>query len=138
MSDGRSIMEKLKDELVPSLASGAVGVLASSFLLGVDLSTQVPLGSINMPAWVAIGGVLTAADLAAYASHDYIIENISALKSISNYENRILAPALSGIASYALFATAISPDASLTNSVLLGAGSSVTGRYLADTVINKM
>ena len=134
MADNRSITEKLKDELIPSLASGAVGVLASSFLLGVDIGTTLPVGSLNLPAWAAIGGVITASDLVAYASHDWVLEKIPAIHGFATYENKLLAPVLSGLATYALFVTAVSPDTSLTNSILLGAGSTIVGNYAAVTL----
>jgi len=134
MTDNRSITEKLKDELVPSLASGAIGALAASFLLGVDLSIQLSIGNMNLPAWAAIGGVISISDLISYASHDYVLEKIPAIQKFATYENRILAPALTGLATYTLFRTTISSDASLTNSFLLGAGSTIGGRYAADTL----
>lgn len=134
MGDNRTIMEKLKDELIPSIASGAVGVLASSFLLGVDLSTNLTVGNMNIPAWVAIGGVISASDLVAYVSHDFFLEKLPALQGFATYENRLLAPVLSGASSYLLFRTAISADTSITNAVLLGAGSTIGGKYIADTL----
>lgn len=133
-NDERTVMEKLKDEIIPSLASGAVGALASSFILGVDLNMNLNIANMNIPAWVAIGGTITVADLVAYIGHDYVLEKIPTFQSFATYENRILAPVLSGVATYALFRTAISVDTSLTNSFLLGAGSSITGRYSADTL----
>ena len=127
-------MEKLKDELIPSLASGTIGALAASFLLGVDLSAQFSLGSYNMPAYLAIGGSITAADLIAYASHDYVLEKIPMLQGFATYENKLLAPVLSGAATYALFRTTISSDASFTNSFILGAGSTIAGTYTSETL----
>ena len=132
--DNRSVIEKIKDEIVPSVIAGGIGALAASFLLGVNLSMHLPIATMQLPAWAAIGGVITVADLAAYASHDWVLEKIPTLQKIATYENRILAPALSGVATYGLFKTAISPNASLTNSFLLGAGSSIGGRYAADTL----
>ena len=134
MADNRTIMEKLKDEFIPSLASGAIGAVAASFLLGVDLTMQLPVANMSLPAWAAIGGTITAADLIAYSSHDFVLEKIPALQRFATFENRILAPALSGVATYGLFKIAISPDTSLTNSFLLGAGSSIGGKYAADTL----
>jgi hypothetical protein len=136
MSDNRSITEKLKDELVPSIFSGAIGVLASSFILGVDLNLDISVGSMNMPLWSIVGGVITSADLLAYASHDYILEKIPQLQNISSVENKIGAPILTGLASYGLFKSGISSDVSFTNSFLLGAGSSVGGRYTASMILD--
>lgn len=136
MSDNRSITEKLKDEIVPSLASGAIGVLASSFILGVDLTSSININGMSMPVWSAIGSVITLADLGAYASHDYILEKIPTLQNISSYENKIGAPVLTGLASFGLFKLGISSDVSFTNSFLLGAGSSVGGRYTASMILD--
>ncbi len=134
MSDGRSIAQKIKDELIPSLASGAIGVLASSFFLGIDMKMQIPFGSMSVPAWVAIGGTLTAADMIAYASHDYVLEYIPMIQSFATVENKLLAPVLSGAATYLVLREAVSTDVSLINTFLLGAGSSIAGKYSADTL----
>ena len=132
--DNRTVMEKLKDELIPSLASGAIGAIAASFFLGVDLSMKLNIANMDMPAWAAIGGTVTAADMIAYFSKDFVLEKIPVLKNYGGLEERILPPVLTGAATFALFKTAISSDASLTNSILLGGGSSIVGRYAADTL----
>lgn len=129
MSDNRTISEKLKDEFVPALISGGIAVLGSSFILGVDLNLDISVANMNLPIWVAVGGTVAGADLLAYASHDYILEKIPTLQSISTYENKIGAPVITGLATYGLFKMGISSDVSLTNSFLLGAGSSIAGRY---------
>lgn len=134
MADNRSITEKLKDEFIPSIASGAIGAVAASFFMGVDLFIDLPVANMNIPAWAAIGGVISAADLIAYSSHDFVLEKLPSLQRFATYENRILAPALSGLATYGLFRTSISSDVSLTNSFVLGGGSSIAGRYVADTL----
>ena len=136
MGDPRSVVEKLKDELIPSLASGAVGALAASFIMGVDLNLILNVGNMEVPAWVAVGGTIAAADLVAYASKDFVLEKIPTFKNYGGLENRILPPVLAGGATYLLFRTAISSDVSLTNSFLLGAGSSIVGRYATDAMMN--
>ena len=132
--DNRTVMEKIKDELIPSLASGAVGAIASSFFLGVDLTMKLNVANMNLPAWAAIGGTITAADMIAYFSKDFVLEKIPVLKNYGGLEEMILPPALTGAATFMLFKTAISSDVSLTNSLLLGGGSSIAGRYAAETL----
>jgi len=139
MSDSRTVSEKLKDEFVPALISGGIGVLASSFILGVDLSLDMNIAGNNLPVWSVIGGVITGADLISYASHDYVLEKIPSLQSVATYENKIAAPVITGLATVGLFKLGVSSNASITNSFLLGAGSSVGGRYTSGMILdNKM
>lgn len=135
--DNRSIIEKLKDEAVPSLVAGGIGTIASSFLLGVDVSQNVQIMGINMPLYAAITLVIGGSDFAGKALHDTILEKIPAIQSIANYENRLATPLISGVSAYALFYTTISSDVSLINSLLLGAGSTITGQYIYDMIENR-
>jgi hypothetical protein len=130
MSDPRSFLQKMQDDLVPSLFSGAIGVAGAHFLMGVDLSNNISVFNISLPSYVAIGGTIALSDALAYASHDFILENIPSIQSIATYENRLLAPVLSGLATYGLFRLGVSENASILNSVVLGAGSTIAGKYL--------
>ena len=58
-TDTRTIMDKIKQEITPSLISGGIAVIASNMLLGVDLSSRYPLLGYNIPSWLAIGGANT-------------------------------------------------------------------------------
>lgn len=130
--DSRSFIEKAKDEIIPSLFAGGLGVLGASFILGVDLSTQLSVMGMSVPAWGAIGGIIAVSDIIAYAGHDFVLEKIPSLQGFATYENMFLAPVLSGVGCYTLFRTSISSDVSIVNSMLLGAGSSITGKYAFD------
>lgn len=136
-SDNRTIMEKVKDDFIPSVVSGAIGVLGASFILGVDLSQNLNIFNMQIPAWAAIGGVIAGSDLISYASHDFVLEKIPVLQQSGwmTYENKFLAPILSGAGCYVLFRTTISSDVSLVNSFLLGGGSSIVGRYGYDAYL---
>lgn len=137
MSDNRSVMQKLTNEFGTSLLSAGISVVASSFLLGVDLTTNVNLFGMNIPMYGAIGLVVGGSDAIAKISHDYVIENIGFMQNIANIEGRLIPPILSGTASYILFYTTISSDVSLINSVLLGAGSTISAEYIMNMIENK-
>jgi hypothetical protein len=137
-SDNRSISDKLKDEIIPSLFSSVVGIAGASIIMGVDLKSELSLFGRVVPTWAAVGGVILGADLIAYASHDFVLEKIPSIQEYANYENRILAPLLSGTGTYVLFAGLVSSNVALFNSFLLGAGSSVVGRYAYSTYSDQM
>lgn len=134
-SDNRTVMEKVKDEIIPSAFSAGIGILGASFILGVDLSQSLNLFGMNVPTWGAIGGVIMGADMLAYASHDWVLEKIPAIQNsgFATAENKLLAPVLSGLGVYVLLREGVSTDVSLVNSFLLGGGSSIAGRYGYDT-----
>lgn len=132
-TDSRTWREKLMDEAIPSLVAGGLGIGISSFVLGVDISMNIPIMGMQLPMWGAIGGIIATSNAVAYASHDWVLEKIPSIQSIATYENRLLAPVLGGLGTYALFRVGVSSDVSLINSALLGAGSSVAGKYLWDT-----
>lgn len=133
--DNRTVMEKIKDDFLPSLVSGGVGILGAKYLLGVDINMTLNVMNMNVPAWAAIGGVIAASDIAGYVLHDAILEKIPYLQSsgIATYENRLATPMIAGVSTYALFLTTVSKDVSLLNSILLGAGATVSGQYLYHT-----
>lgn len=133
--DNRTILEKAKDDIVPALVSGGIGILGASFLLGVDMSMNLNVLGMNMPAYAAIGGVIAASDIAGAALHDFVLEKIPMLQSsgIATYENRLATPIIAGVSTYALFASTISKDVSIMNSMLLGAGSTIAGQYTYHT-----
>ncbi len=135
--DNRSIMDKVKEELIPSIFAGGVGILGASFVLGVDLSQNLSVFGMSVPTWAAIGSVIAGSDIIAYASHDFVLEKIPAIQNsgIATMENRLLAPVLSGAACYILLREGISTDVSLVNSFLLGGASSIVGKYGYDSYL---
>ena len=135
MTDNRTITDKIKDELIPSAFAAGVGLLGASFILGVDLTQNFNIFGMNIPAYAAIGGVIAGSDIIAYASHDYVLEKIPMIQNsgIATYENKFLAPVLAGASCYLLLREGISTDVSIINSVLLGGGSSILGKYIYDT-----
>ena len=135
MSDPRSFLQKMQDDLVPSLIAGSIGVASAHFLMGVDLSNNISLFDISLPSYIAIGGTIALSNALAYASHDFVLEKIPAIQNsgFATYENKFLAPILAGVSCYILLREGISTDVSLINSFLLGGGSSIVGRYSFDT-----
>ena len=134
-SDSRSVMEQIKDEIAPSVLSGAIGVLGANMLLGVDVMGSINIANMNVPTWVGIAGVIGGSVLLSEVSHDWVLEKLPEnLKgSWLTYENRLLAPALAGASTYLLFRFGVSDGTSIVNSVALGAGSSIMGNYAYDT-----
>jgi len=139
MSQNDSLMDKLKQEFTPSLVSAGVAIAGATMLLNVDLSAKYPLFGYNLPSYVAIGGVVGGSVLASELVHDWVLEKLpdSVKGSWINYENRILSPVLAGAGTYLLFKFGVSNDTDAVNSILLGSGSAVVGKYVSDTFVSK-
>lgn len=137
MSDSRSILEKMKDELIPSAIAGGIGIIAANQLMGVDLSTKINIFNFSLPAWGVIGGSIFASNSLSYGLHDMVLEKIPSIQSIATYENKLLAPALSAVFTYLALREGVSTDVSLINSALLGAGSTIGAQYAYDIYKNK-
>lgn len=139
MSDeDKSIKQRLKEEAVPSLASGVIGAVASNMIMGVDYTQQLPFMGMNVPAYLVIGGTVAGSVMASELLHDYVLENIPMINAYADAESRILAPVMAGGFTYLLFRTQVSAETSLMNSALLGAGSAVAGKYVGNTLLNRM
>lgn len=134
-----SLVEKIKEQLTPALLTGAISIVGANMLLNVDLSSNYPLFGYSVPSWAAIGGISTSSFLVAELSHDFVFSNLpNELKgSWMTYESRMLPIALSAVGEYALFKFGVSNDISLVNSLLLGGGSALAGKYASDTFFMK-
>jgi hypothetical protein len=130
MTDSRSFLDKMKDDLVPSLVAGGIGIAAAKFIMDTDLSYNFNLLGVSIPGYIAIGGTIALSDAIAYAAHDFVLEKIPSIQTFATYENRLLAPVLSGIATYGIFRFGVSEDASLIHNLVLGGGSTIAGKYL--------
>ena len=137
-ADNRSLMEKMKDDMVPGVISGVIAVAGASMMFGASPNAQIPIMGYSLPVWGVVGGSVAIAVSSSEFVHDMIVEKIPQLQSIGNIENRVMAPLLSGIATFGLISTTISPDVSIINSAGLGAVSSIGGRYAFSMIQDKM
>lgn len=132
-----SLVKQIEKEAIPAVASGVIGAVASNMILGVDYSQKVPLFGMSMPAYAVVGGVIGGSYLVAELNKEMVLEKIPMLKNYANLETRILGPVIAGVGTYAVFRFGVSENTNLINSVGLGVGSSIAGKYLSETIMNK-
>ncbi len=136
-TDNRSLMEKMKDDMVPGIISGVIAVAGASMMFGASPNAQIPIMGYSLPVWGVVGGSVAIAVSSSEFVHDMIVEKIPQLQSISNTESKVGAPIVAGLTTFAIFRGVVSSNASLVNSVLLGAGSAIGGKYAYSVYANK-
>ena len=100
MADNRSTMEKLKDELLPSLTSGLVAAGVSIGIMGIGMSDTLNLFNMNINAPLGIALAVGSGVLISELIHDHVFENIPGIRFLSKYESGIGGPLLAGAMSF--------------------------------------
>ena len=122
-------MDKLKEVLMPSVFSAGASIIIYKYVLGEDLSENVPfIGSI-MPAYQVVAASSLIGSVAGEFLSDVVIPKIPKISAIESIQELVLPPAITGLTTYATLRLLVSEDTSLKNGFLLGAGSSVVGKY---------
>ncbi len=132
------LVEKLREVAQPSIISGIVAAGGAVYLYGVDSSQKIPffgLGEVN--SLLAIGGTVAGSVMVSEVLHDTVLPMIPDNKYI-NAENRLLAPILAGGSTYLLLRTGVSEDTSIVNALILGGGSAIAGKYISNSIMNRM
>lgn len=135
MSSG--LVEKIREVAQPSIISGIVAAGGAVYIFGLDSSQPIPffgLGEVN--SLIAIGGTVAGSVMISEILHDTVLPMIPHNKWV-NAENRFLAPILAGGSTYLLLKSGVSEDTSMLNAFALGGGSSIAGRYISDSFLNK-
>jgi hypothetical protein len=135
LPDNRSLTQKLEQEIVPSLISGAVAAIGANMLLGVDFSAKYELFGYNVPSYLAIGGVVGGSVLLSEVAHDWIFEKLIPNNTFLTIDSAFGAPIIASVASYGLFKFGVSNDVEVVNSMLLGGISAVVGGYASNYIV---
>lgn len=110
--------------------AGLTAVIGSlgSVLMG-EKDTVISVLGVNLPAPVAIGGVVGAASIGSELAHDYILPHIPKNERFVNLESSALAVGSAGGLTAAILTYAGAPRENWANSFALGGGSVVLGQY---------
>lgn len=122
-------MDKLKEVIVPSAVSAVAAIGIYKFLLGEDLSAEVPFMSYVLPAYQVVGASSLIGSVAGEFLSDIVIPKIPKIQSLGSIQDMVVPPSITGITTYATLRLLVSEDTSFKNGFLLGAGSSVVGKY---------
>jgi hypothetical protein len=122
-------MDKLKQIIMPSVFSAGASIIIYKYVLGEDLNDNVPfLGNI-MPAYQVVAASSLIGSVAGEFLSDIVIPMVPKVGAIETIQDMVLPPAITGITTYGTLRLLVSEDTSFKNGFLLGAGSSVVGKY---------
>lgn len=122
-------LDKLKNSVIPSALAGASAV-GIYYLLYGDISTPVPFGPMEMPVWGAIGGSVAVGNMVGEITTEFVLPMIPKNEKFQGYEEKIVPPVLSGLGSYLAMRFLVSENTSLFESMAIGAGGSIAGKYI--------
>lgn len=126
-----STLDKIKNTLVPSAFAGAASVGIYYFLFDKEaIGITVPFGPLEVPAWAALGGSVALGNMAGEILTDYVLPMIPKNENFQKYESTIIPPVLSGLASFGIMRTLVSPSTEFQTAFIVGAGGSVAGNYV--------
>ena len=125
-----STLEKLKNSIVPSVFAGATSVGIYYLLFFFFLVTEVPFGPISLPVWGAVAGACTLGNMAGEVLTEFVLPMIPKNESLQKYEDMVIPPAISGLATYLTMRFLVSNNTKPLESVILGSGGSVLGSYV--------
>lgn len=132
----KSLVETLKENAMEGALSGAIACAGASMFYGLPLTEKIYFLNQNVPIGVVVGGTVALAVASSEFISDELIARIPQLQSIASTESKIAPVAVSGLSTYILFRSFISSDTSIMNSVLLGSGSAIAGKYANSIIYN--
>lgn len=122
-------MDKLKEIFIPSLIASAVSVGIYKFVLDEDLSEPTPFLNMEIPAYAAVGGSSLVGNIAGEFLSDIVIPRIPKISALGAIQEMIVPPAITGLSTYGAISLLVNKNAPFTTTFMLGAGSSVLGKY---------
>ena len=123
-------MDKLKEIFVPSLIASGVSLVLYKVVLNENLGEQIPVMDSVYPAYLVLGGTAFLGNVAGEFLSDVVIPKIPKIEALGSIQDAIVPPSITGLSTYGVMRFAISEDTSFKHSFLLGAGSSVIGKYI--------
>lgn len=130
MSIQLSTTQRLKNAMLPSLLSGAIGGAVYYFMYNTPEmgAIKVPFGPIELTPFMAVGGAVAAGTLVGELSTQFVLPWVQG-SGYQAMEEFAIPPALAGVGSVAAMKLLIGGDEMLPI-FLLGAGSSVGAKYI--------
>jgi hypothetical protein len=119
---------KVKQDVVPSLFSAGASLLIYGVGFQYSLFDNVAVAGAQLPVALVVGSSVFLSQLLGNALEYQVLPYIPQ-NSMAGLEGQILKPTLAALSLYGMNYFFISSDASLFQSVVLGAGSVVVGDY---------
>jgi hypothetical protein len=128
--ENQTTLQKLEQVFVPSLFAGASSIAIFYLLYDKNISVEVPFASMAVPAYAAIGTTVALGNMAGEVVSEFIIPKLNKNPMFLNMEDKIVPPVTTGLASYLAMRTLVSSETNFGQAFVLGAASSVTGKYV--------
>ena len=125
-----SIVDKLKNALIPSAFAGAASVGVYYIIAGQDLSGTVPFASFEVPIWGAVAGSSALGTLGGEILTEFVLPMIPKNQEFAQIEEHVIPPVAAGLTTYAAMNLLVSSNTSFINAFIIGSGGSVGGKYL--------
>jgi hypothetical protein len=128
-------MEKLKETIIPGLIAGGSSLLIYKFVFGGSLTGEY-VEFMGKPTEVSylLAGTVAASEVAGKFLTEFVTPHLPEYGSLKKYEDVIVPPALTGLATYGMLRTFVTSETNLMNAVVLGSGSSVIGGYFSKMI----
>lgn len=131
-----SLIKQIEVEALPGIVSAVIAAVGSNVIFGNSYTQPIPVLGTRLPAYLVIGGTVAASHVVAELNKHLLLNKIPVLKDYKDLETRIIGPALAGLGTYAVFRLGISDTTNPINSIALGVGSSMAGKYISNTMLN--
>lgn len=129
-----SIIQKLKNATIPSIYSSAASLGLYYVLIDNNLSMQVPLGNMLVPAWAAVSvSSFIGAEIGSLAT-EFIAPKVPMFKDFEGIEKTVIPAGLAGLSTFLVMRTLISSEIHMRDSIIIGAGGNLIGQTLYDNM----
>ena len=133
-----STLDKIKKTIVPSLFAGAASAGIFYVMYGAEIfSANVYIAGMQVPSYAAVGLSSALGTVAGEVLTEFVLPMIPSNQSFKKYEDLVIPPAIAGLATYGVMRFMISENTEFVNSVLIGAGGAVGGKYVYDYTLGK-
>lgn len=129
-----SILQKLKNATIPSIYTSVASVGLYYVLIDNNLNHQVPFANMQLPTWAAVGAASFLGSEIGSLVTEFVAPKIPLVKNFEGIEMAIIPAAVSGLSTWLVMKTLISPDTEFKNAFLIGAGGGLAGQTLYDSM----
>jgi hypothetical protein len=123
MSD---LKQKIKNSVIPSVVSGAIGTGIYYFMYG-NPGVTVPFGPIQLNPMFAVGAGITVGTLVGEIATEFVLPKIQG-SGYSNYEEMVIPPVLSGLGTHLALKMLVTSEAEFITPFVMGAAASSLGK----------
>lgn len=122
--------KKIENTIVPSLFAAGVGAAAYYFMYGNQGIETVPLGPLNVSLPIAVGATVFIGNTAGEVLTQFVLPMLPDDQKFKGIQEAAVPPAMAGLGVFLSMRMLVSENTEIIPSVLLGAGSSIGGKYI--------